>query len=259
MRNILLMFSGKDCRNGTTERAFADELSRLKRRGASVLVTGVVQADQRQVIARRLLGTAPEEIRKRIVISTPGTEFDIDRLVDDVDSGNAEIVSYQGTARSVSAETAGTAGTTETAKTTEAAGTKTPSTPSTPGAKAPVTTAETLGDVGIAVSSAIERFERNGDLEPGVLRVGIDSLVPFLEEYGREAVFQYLHLLNGRTRAAGGIAHYHLPIERDSSTVSILTPLFDVVVELRERNGIVQERWSLTESDLSTGWVPITQ
>ncbi|WP_312911604.1 DUF7504 family protein [Natronosalvus caseinilyticus] len=249
------MLSGKDCRDGTTERAFADELSRLKRRGASVLVTGVVEADQRQVIASRLLGTAPEEDRKRIVISTPGTEFDIERLVDDAGSGTAEIVSYQGTARSVSA------GTTETAETAKTTGIATPSAPPTPGTEAPMTTAETLGDVGVAVSSAIERFERDGDsgLEPGMLRVGVDSLVPFLEEYGKEAVFQCLHLLNGRTRAAGGIAHYQLPIERDASTVSILTPLFDVVVELRERNGVAQERWLLTESNLSTGWVPITQ
>ncbi|MFC7231671.1 hypothetical protein ACFQMM_10050 [Saliphagus sp. GCM10025308] len=180
-------------------------------------MTGVVEADQRQVIARRLLGTAPEEDRKRIVISTPGTEFDIDRLVDDADSGNAEIVSYQGTARSVSGDTMETA---------ETAGSATPSAPPTPGTEAPVTTAETLGDIGVAVSSAIERFERDGDggLEPGELRVGVDSLVPFLEEYGREAVFQCLHLLNGRTQAAGGIAHYQLPIERDASTVSILTP-----------------------------------
>ncbi|MFC7213570.1 hypothetical protein ACFQO4_05665 [Saliphagus sp. GCM10025334] len=215
-------------------------------------MTGVVEADQRQVIARRLLGTAPEEDRKRIVISTPGTEFDIERLVDDAGSGTAEIVSYQGTARSVSA------GTAETAETT---GIATPSAPPTPGTEVPTTTAETLGDVGIAVSSAIERFERDGDsdLEPGMLRVGVDSLVPFLEEYGKEAVFQCLHLLNGRTRAAGGIAHYQLPIERDAGTVSVLTPLFDVVVELRERNGVAQERWLLTESNLSTGWVPITQ
>ncbi|UTF54711.1 DUF7504 family protein [Natronosalvus rutilus] len=250
------MLSGKDCRDGTTEHAFADELSRLKRRGANVLVTGVVAADQRQVIARRLLGTAPEEDRKRIVISTPGTEFDIERLVDDAGSGTVEIVSYQGTTRSVSAEAAETTETTETAETTGGA---TPSAPPTPGTETPMTTAETLGDVGVAVSSAIERFERDGDLEPGVLRVGVDSLVPFLEEYGREAVFQCLHLLNGRTRAAGGIAHYQLPIEHDASTVSIITPLFDVVVELRERNGVAQERWSLTESDLSTGWVPMTQ
>lgn len=51
------------------------------------------------------------------------------------------------------------------------------------------------------------------------------------------------------------MGHMHLPVDYDSNIVHLLKPLFDAVVELREKDGEPQQRWHLLESDLRTGWI----
>ncbi|MCU4751614.1 hypothetical protein OB919_06415 [Halobacteria archaeon AArc-curdl1] len=129
--------------------------------------------------------------------------------------------------------------------------------PSTTTATDPVT-AETLADVGITISEAIERFEDDArTLTPGEVRLGITTLMPFLETYGRETVFQFLHLINGRIRAVNGMGHIHLPVDENANIVSVLTPLFDATIELRERGDSCQERWTITSGDHTSGWLPM--
>jgi hypothetical protein len=60
--------------------------------------------------------------------------------------------------------------------------------------------------------------------------VCVDSLTPMLRERGTEEVFQFLHVLTGYVKRAGGYAHFHLdPVEHDSHTIKTLKPLFDAV------------------------------
>ncbi len=220
---------------GVDSEQFADKLLQLKRTGASVLIVGSVQPDQRIDISRRLLGKPIKRGRRYVFASTTADNHAIAPLLEHTEPAHREIVTYSAHARSV-------------ATMQEAI-----DVPSTQPAHA-----ETLADLGIGVSRAIERFETEGDgLEPSALRVCVDSLLPLLEEYGRERVFRFMHLINGRTRETGGLVHYHLPVERELPVVSVLSAVADVVVELRDRNGFHQERWTLTRSNESSGWVSV--
>ncbi|WP_408959791.1 hypothetical protein [Natrinema sp. 74] len=229
------MLSGTDCTEANGD-AFSDELSRLKRRGASVLVVGSVRPSQWRDTCQRLLGQRSDQVRRRVLVSTTDDPHRLPFLVDDVDPETISPISYKAQARNATVST-------------PSAG------PSTPASSNEV---DTLADLGIAISSAIDSFETDTTrLEPAELRVGVDSLLPLLEEYGRQQLFKFLHLTNGRTRNANGMAHYHLPVERDAKIVPTLSPLFDVVVELREQNGDWQERWVMDDGDRSSGWLSV--
>ncbi|SEQ88261.1 hypothetical protein SAMN04489841_2627 [Natrinema salaciae] len=233
------MLSGMD-RSRTNGDEFSDELSRMKRQGASVLVVGSVRPDQRQDACRRLMGCATDRARRRVLVSTTDGPHPVLRFVDDIGSERLSVVSYDPQRRDV------TAGSTTPGPSIETAAAVSP------------TEVDTLTDLSLAISSAIDSFEADADaLTPGDVRVGIDSLRPLLEEYGKQRLFKFLHLINGRTRGIGGLAHHHLSVERDARIVPTLSPLFDVVVELRERNGNPQERWVIDDGAQSSGWLSI--
>lgn len=231
------MFSETGRRGGPDD-AFIEELSRLKRQGASVLVVGSTRASQQTETCRRLLGHAIERPRRRVLVSTTGETRDVFDVVSERAPDRLSVITHDVQTRSATAVDSSS----------------TSSIPETP------TSTDSLVDLGVGISSAIESLETAADgFEPSELRIGVDSLVPLLEEYGREQVFRFIHLTNGRTRDAGGMIHYHLPVERDADIVSILSPLFDVIVELRERNGVCQERWSLKNGTLCSGWISTTR
>lgn len=229
------MISETDCA-GTNGEGFSDELSRLKRRGASVLVVGSVRPEQRRDACQRLLGCGADRVRRRVLVSTTDGPHHASHLVTDASSETLSVITYDAQARSAAA--AGTSASLSIE---------------------PVTTeAEDLADLGIAISSAIESFENDADeLDPSEVRVGIDSLLPLLEEYGQQRIFKFLHLINGRTRDINGMSHYHLPVERDARVVPTLSPLFDIVVELREQNDDYQERWTIDDGSHTTGWLSV--
>ncbi|WP_436346664.1 DUF7504 family protein [Natronorubrum sp. FCH18a] len=236
------MFSRKDWGSGSDGEQFTETLSRLKRTGASVLVVGSVRPHQQRDVCRRLLGQATVQPRRRVLVSTTGDSHQFDADINASDT--LKLVSYATQARS-------TAATDTSPDTIES---------DAPSLEASPTTTTTLADLGIAISSAIEELETEADgLAPAELRVGIDSLVPLLEEYGAERVFKFVHLTNGRTRDTDGMIHYHLPMDRDSDVVSVLAPLFNIIIELREQNGDFQERWSINDGDQSSGWISIDQ
>lgn len=231
------MLSGND-RHAGPDDAFIEELSQLKRRGASVLVVGSTRLDQRTRTCRRLLGHAAEQSRRRILVSTTGEARDVSRLVSETAPDRLNVITHDMPTRSAAVQ-------------------QSSATPSVDGVS--TSSVDTLADLGITLSSTIETLETVADgLDPSELRVGVDSLVPLLEEYGRERVFKFVHVTNGRVTDARGMIHYHLPVDRDADIVAVLSPLFDVVLELREQNGVSQERWSLKDGTLSSGWVSTT-
>ncbi len=229
----------------SNEERFSNGLSQLKRQGASVLVVGSVRPAQRRNLCRRLLGQATAESRRRVLVSTTGTRHDASELLEGISGSQATntLIRYATQARGAAVS----AGDSNTA----------PIAPSTD--DSPVTTT-TLAELGIEISKAIETFdaESNG-LAPAELRVGVESLLPLLEEYGTEQVFKFLHLTNGRAKTVDGMIHYHLSMDSDSYTTSVLAPLFDIIIELREQNGVPQERWSIADGELHSGWVSVSQ
>ena len=229
----------------SNEERFSNGLSQLKRQGASVLVVGSVRPAQRRNLCRRLLGQATAESRRRVLVSTTGTRHDASELLEGISGSQATntLIRYATQARGAAVS----AGDSNTA----------PIAPSTD--DSPVTTT-TLAELGIEISKAIETFdaESNG-LAPAEIRVGVESLLPLLEEYGTEQVFKFLHLTNGRAKTVDGMIHYHLSMDSDSDTTSVLAPLFDIIIELREQNGVPQERWSIADGELHSGWVSVSQ
>ncbi|ELY56672.1 DUF7504 family protein [Natronolimnohabitans innermongolicus] len=262
------MFSRKDWGDGSDEERFSGELARLKRQGASILVVGAVQRAHRRAICRRLFGQATTQPRRRLFVSTTGDCRRTSTLFDEATaSDHHAFISYEAHSRSAGAA----AGNVETDVELDA-GSKPESNPnpysigaddsSTDPQSDPLSATEvtSLAELGIAISNAIETFETESNgLAPAELRIGIESLAPLLEAYGAERVFKFVHLTNGRTRDIDGMIHYHLPMKRDTDVVSVLTPLFDIVIELREHNDTAQQRWTINDGTCSSGWLPIEQ
>ncbi|WP_265109698.1 DUF7504 family protein [Halosolutus halophilus] len=233
------MFSAKDRQQEPADDSFTEELSRLKRQGASVLVVGSVHPEHQRRSARRLLGHASDRVRRRVLVSTNSDGHHRSLVDEPFSSDPHRIVHYESQTRSAVAQESGGDGHT---------------TPAIDDGNA--ATVETLVDLGIAISGAIESFETDVDgLEPSELRVGVDSLLPLLEDYSTEQVFKFVHLTSGRVKDVDGMVHYRLPVEPDTSVVPVLKPLFDVLVELRDRNGRPQERWSLPDTGHCSGWL----
>ncbi|MDQ2050964.1 hypothetical protein RBH26_10785 [Natronolimnohabitans sp. A-GB9] len=238
------MFSRKDGGGEPGDKQFPEALSKLKRQGASVLVVGPVRTEQRRDVCQRLLGRATDRPRRRLLVSTTGDDDDVSHLLSDefAASNSFTHVSYATHSRSA----------------TTSDSTSSPTGPSIPSAETSSTPVTTLADLGIAISNAIETFETDANgLSPAELRIGIDSLIPLLEAYGTERVFKFVHLTTGRTRESDGMIHYHLPMDHDADIVSVLEPLFDITIELREHHGVFQERWTINDGDLRSGWVSI--
>ena len=219
------------------KRAFVSALQTLKQQGCSLLVVGTAPDFVHEAVCREMLGDSTTQTRRRLIVTTD-REVSIactllSTAAQQLDPTTVKVLSFNGATRSTTAHAP------------------------PPETQIPINhvAGTTLTDLGIAISDAIAEFEAQApDLAPAELRVCLDSLTPLID-YGRETVFQFLDLLNGRIRHASGMGHVHLPVERDSELVHLLAPVFDAVVELRVQENEPQQRWHLTEADLSSGWM----
>lgn len=115
-----------------------------------------------------------------------------------------------------------------------------------------------LGDIGVAITEAVEGVHRrHAPLEATELRVGVDSLAPLLDAHGEAAVFAFLVVATQYLRTFDALGHFHLPAERDSYAARLLAPLFDIVVEVRARNGQSQQRWHLDDGAVTSRWLSL--
>lgn len=88
-----------------------------------------------------------------------------------------------------------------------------------------------LSEIGVAASEQIEQL----GARPGRTCVGLHSVTALLEVHVVPAVFRFLHVLDGRVRAADGVLV--ATVDRsahDPETVSTVAELFDDVVEVPE-------------------------
>lgn len=214
----------------TTETAaFTRALAALKRRGSNLLVVGATSADTHTAACDRLLGDGHAD-RTRVFVTTDGNcgaHGEATRTADD------HVVQYATTTRGAAAAASSTDG------------------PSLDDAVSSVTV-DDLRSLGEAVSEIVEDAD---GAAPAELRVCFDSLGPLLEEYDEQAMFRFLHALTSEVRSVRGMGHYHLPVSLDNRTVRTIRPLFDAVVEIRTQAGEPQQRWHLSEADITTGWL----
>lgn len=222
---------------------FRRELTRLKREGSALLVVGETTSDAHRNLCRQMIER--ETATRRVLVDT-GAErvLGVDRSVSDVNKPNDVHIRYHAETRSACAAT--------------------PSAPSpasdSPTASAPadVRHVSSLPELGEQLSSAITDAQREID-EPGQLRVCADSILPLVVNAGEHQVFRLLHPVTASIRDARAMGHVHLPVARPDRLVNLYRPLFDATVELRHREGLVEQRWHLTESGLTSEWLSVTR
>ena len=108
------------------------------------------------------------------------------------------------------------------------------------------------------VQTAISFYaEERDDFTPASLRLGIDSLYPFLQSnYDRTR--RTIQALTTDIQERQGMAHYHAHLPDDAPLVEDLTPLFDARIELRKRRGKGSEhRWHVPEIGETTAWIEL--
>ena len=225
---------------GASETAlFAQALSALKRRGSSVLVVGEGRECTQLDSCRRLLGDATAGPRHRVLVSTEGG-VDIDRRLPANESGSGSgsvtLVDRSIKTRSASA-----------AESTSAIGS----------VSTTLVEGDGLAPLGDAIAEAIAGVETGGPLAPAELRVCIDSLAPLLADHDEADVFEFLHALGGEIRRANAMGHTHLPVAYEADPVSTLALAFDAVIELRVEGDGSEQRWHLTDEDITTDWLAL--
>lgn len=189
-----------------------------------MLVTGGVSAGAHERCCDRHLGDDDAAVPRRRVAVRPGPN-----AVYGATPPDADIVAGEVSARSVS--------------------------PAAPD-PARVTRAETVSALAGNAADAITRVSPE-TAAPVALRVCVDALDTFVEAHSERTAFRLCHVLNGLVRERRGMLHAHLPRPAESSTVRLFEPLFDVRVDLRTREGRVEQRWTVLEDDLATDWLPV--
>jgi len=204
---------------------FSQALADLKRDGCNVLVVGSASEQADRGVCRRLLGDAGEDTRCRLFVFT-GSVDPGKRGSDGTAAGDKVILQRDADA-----------------------------TDGTPNWASAVDD-RMLSALCREFVAAVDEFAADRDgLDPGELRVCVDSLVPLLNDYASENVFRLLHMVTARVREADGMGHFHLPVNRDADAVNLLEPLFDAVVEVRVADGRSEHRWQLLESGVSSDWI----
>ncbi|SDM00331.1 hypothetical protein SAMN04487949_0460 [Halogranum gelatinilyticum] len=219
----------RDVCRGDEARTLDDVLSRLKRRGCALLVTGCVGDDVSARLTRRLLGSPAEQRRRLLVLSGADADRVATRLPPGVAASDPDVrvVDVTATDRSTAVDTPRGA----------------PSDASGPSAI----------EVLQVFTDAVDALD-DGDLDPSELRVAFDPLCPLL---GRddEASARFLRVATALVRDATGMGHFHLPVADDSPRIDALGHWFDARIELRHRDGLAPEqRWHLPEYG-TTPWV----
>ncbi|MFB6153407.1 MAG: hypothetical protein ABEJ27_04060 [Halodesulfurarchaeum sp.] len=220
---------------------FTDALSSLKDEGSALLVVGTVPQEKFGEMTTQLLGDEEGGPRRRLFVTTHGRLDEIrERLPDPAElplRQSTRVITITERERSAVAQ---------------------PMADSVELPTEEVSRGE-LSALSERILQTIDEFERlAGSLSSAELRVSVDSLTAILDAHEQEDVFRMVHLLNHLVRKKSGMIHYHLPVERGNATVRLFAPLFDAVVELRMQEGVLQQRWHLQDSDVSSEWLPVT-
>lgn len=209
---------------------FARRLDELKVAGSTLLVVGA-DAAARSAVSEQLLGSLRAERRPVFVLLGLDRSVVDDRVGDD-GLDPSQVIEY-GFSRSMA----------------QSHGETPPSRPRV----------DSLGALGSEIVRAIEAVEARSDapLEPGELRVCIDTLTAAVDGFDRAAVETFLDEVRTAVTARGGMAHAVLPLSTVPDRYDWLEDAFDAVVEARSVDGTTLERWRLSDDDLRTEWIPV--
>ncbi|MFC7166339.1 DUF7504 family protein [Halospeciosus flavus] len=212
--------------------AFDEVLSRFKRCGCNLLVTGEVAQEVTALASRRLMG-APFEDRKRLLVLTDSEAKGVGAHLPGAavaDDDSVKVVRQEISSRSA-ATRAGSA----------------------PQSRTVGSDLQALED---AISEGISEFQmESDDLDPAELRLSVNSLYPLLVEHDYTEVTRFIRRVGDMVSDANGMAHYHLPVPEGSETVESVATLFDARVELRRNGPKAEQRWHVPTYGQQTNWV----
>lgn len=101
-----------------------------------------------------------------------------------------------------------------------------------------VTDPADLTGIGIAINRFVEKWD-DGDRK---VVVCFDSLTTLLQYADLERIFRFLHVLTGRFRSTGALAHYHMdPTAHDEGTKNTIKAVFDTVVAVDDDGSLTVE------------------
>lgn len=210
---------------------FAQTLSELKREGSNILLVGDAPEDVHHPVCERLMGQRDgEDPRHRLFVFTDGAAGCSTVPEELTGEGSVRIV-RQGANTSHSAVD--------------------------PTGESRVE-GDLLSPLGKEVLATLDELqERHPELDPGMFRLCFDSVGPLLDRHRSETVFRLLHMLTTRVRQLNGMGHFHLALAHESDYVRLFEPLFDAVVEVREGEEAVEQRWHLRDSEVTSEWLTL--
>lgn len=235
--------------------AFGRALADLKRRGSSLLLLGPPAPTLRRAASRRFLGDGERETRRRLFVLAEDAVIGPEVAVGPTTPETTRVIAWSDHCRSSRVAGDASGGTSAPASASES-GELAGGTPPTTYPRRTVR-GERLGSLAWAVGDGIDALERHATtLDPGELRICVDSLLPMLANRSPGEVRRLVETVGNRVRSVAGMAHYHLPLDRTDPLVDELEPGFDAVVELRlGDDDVPQHRWSFPDRDLGCDWL----
>ena len=239
-------------RRGSSEAIarFRHRLAELKRNGCNILLVGTNALD---AACERLLGESSAGPRYRLFVTTDTSSASAHAKLDSVQSGpyhdEAVIVNWDADVRGAAESNGRYRGIGDEPSVRDSTG---------PPFREVFVESDDLRELGTTVEETVESFEaESSGLSPAELRLCVDSVTPLVADYEYRDVRRFLLGLTETVERVDGMAHYHLPAEYDSETVENVEPLFDAVVEVRQTESEVEQRWHLDDPDITTDWLTL--
>lgn len=235
---------------------FEAELNRLESAGAMVLVVSDASRSVTRTMCSQVLGGSFDASRRR-VLGLIGNEVGTvdERLPDGArkDPAHLQVVEFTLSTRSAAASS----GTFQRGHDDATTGERNTAWGRPEDEGRTEVTDDSLAAFGAALAKSVGRIEDYaGTFEPQELRVGVDSLDSMIDIYGIEETQRFVHILRGLVKNLDGLGHVHLPAAPDDPDVSMIAPLCDVVVEVREVGDVAEYRLRLTDGP-SSEWLPV--
>lgn len=118
-----------------------------------------------------------------------------------------------------------------------------------------------LPELARLIETHLDRFaERGGPLDPGEVRLCVESLDPFLDDpdVDGDDVRAFLESVTSLVRQRRAIGHFHVAAGTLGEVRAAFEPCFDATVRVRTADdGAIQQRWTLHDADVETDWLPL--
>ena len=227
-----------------------------KAEGVAVLVSGAVPAAVHRSMSARLLGSPEVDRRRMLALTGLGRAAVDERLPPNASTRPERLRAVFGDGWCRSARSpANTANDGEPTARFATPSTEAPAAADTLHAESLTVVEDTLLSVfGERLSHEMTALAGAADgLEPGQLRLCLDSIDRLAHDHENDDVLRFAHLVADQVRCRDGMMHIHSHSPPDDLPVPNLTDVADVTIRLR-RTGTVPEFRPYLEGEALTDW-----